>query len=300
MIIQEVELESLKKANVKLHILRLDLIPQKVTGNKWFKLKYNIQAAKKHSKNPLVTFGGAFSNHLYAFASACKAFGFSGIAYVRGDGMDWNNPTLTKLVDSKINLHFIDRKTYRIKESPEFKSRILKDYPNAWIIPEGGSNQEGLIGCQEILPRELPFDRITVAAGTGCTAAGIIKTSPVLVEVYSALKGVFLQQEIKNIIGEDNKFLYMNKYHFGGFAKTNKNLIDFINSFYRQTGIPLDPIYTGKMMYGIMEQVNNHIFADGYKILAVHTGGLQGILGYNYLHKDCPIKIPYQDLNLPQ
>jgi 1-aminocyclopropane-1-carboxylate deaminase len=297
---EEVHLEVLSRAQVQLYLLRLDLIPEKVTGNKWYKLKYNIRAAREKHKTPLITFGGAFSNHLYAFAIACKAFGLSGVAYVRGDGLDNNNPTLTHLIKSGITLHFVDRTTYRTKHTTEFRRRILKKYPNAWIIPEGGSNHEGFLGCQEILPMELPYDRITVASGTGCTAAGIIKTSSVPVEVYTALKGAFLKQEIENMAGSENQFVFMDKYHFGGFAKTKKVLIDFINSFFNQTGIPLDPIYNGKMMYGILDQVCNNKYPEGYKILAIHTGGLQGILGYNYLHENYPIAIPKEYLNLFQ
>lgn len=297
--IQEVELDLLSDKKVNLFIKRLDLLEHPVNGNKWYKLKYNIKKARDLELNSLITFGGAFSNHLYAFAKASVAYGFRGIAYIRGDKMDNNNPTLRFLDQSGIEYYFVDRETYRTKSSPEFISAIKQKHPDSWVIPEGGSNREGFRGVKEILDfNESNYDLLCVSAGTGCTAAGIVSMSKTQVQVFPALKGGFMESNIRAYLSEQKPFVVKEDYNFGGFARTNETLITFINEFYNKTGIPLDPIYNGKMMYGILDQIRNGAFKPNTNIMAIHTGGLQGIHGYNYLNPSNKILIPDEALNL--
>jgi 1-aminocyclopropane-1-carboxylate deaminase len=298
-VIQKIDLGFIDAQGVSLYLKRLDLLEEVVTGNKWFKLKYNIKQANDLRADTLITFGGAFSNHLFAFAKACSAYNKRGVAYVRGDGMDDNNPTLKFLKKAGVELHFLDRETYRKKSEIDFITKLKIKYPNCWIIPEGGSNILGYKGTKEILNFDhAGYSAICVSAGTGCTAAGIISKSTVPVEVYSALSGNFLKKEIAHYLDNNKAFDFIEEYNFGGFGRSKATLIDFINSFYEKTGVPLDPIYNGKLLYGIIKRIQDKVYAPNSKILAIHTGGLQGILGYNYRFPNRQIMIAESALSL--
>ena len=273
-----------------LFIKREDEIHPYVSGNKFRKLKYNLQEAKNQHKETLLTFGGAFSNHIVATAVAGKLAGFKTIGIVRGDELkkDFeqtlkNNPTLQKAHENGMLLEFVTRDDYRKKSTIEFYQQLKQQFGDFYLIPEGGTNSLAVKGCEEILTADdSKFDYICCAVGTGGTISGLINASNNNQTVlgFSALKGDFLQKEIRSFTKKTN-WLLQTDYHFGGYAKYNEELIDVINKFKQETGVLVDPIYTGKMVFGIIDLIDKNYFKRGTKILAIHTGGIQGIEGIN-------------------
>ncbi|WP_262904424.1 pyridoxal-phosphate dependent enzyme [Polaribacter porphyrae] len=287
---QQIILPILEKKEVQLFIKREDKIHPYVSGNKFRKLKYNLAEAKHQQKNTLLTFGGAFSNHIVATAVAGNLNGFKTIGIIRGEELGTNlqktlskNTTLQKAYENGMTFEFISRVEYRSKSKLEFMNRLKERFGNFYLIPEGGTNEFAIRGCEEILTKEdSKFDYICSAIGTGGTIAGLINASKNNQKVlgFPALKGNFLQNDIKQYV-KNNNWSLQRDYHFGGYAKYNQDLIRFINSFKTETGILLDPIYTGKMIFGIIDLVEKNHFKKGSKILAIHTGGIQGINGFN-------------------
>lgn len=290
--VQKVNFPLLEKTGVDLYVKREDLIHPVISGNKWRKLKYNLEYILNEQKEVAVTFGGAFSNHIYAFAGACNIYDIKGVAFIRGEVDDLNNPTLQYARKMGILLESLSRSEYRRKDNSEFLSTLGRMYNNSHIIPEGGSNDLGFLGCKEIGSEEdlSNYTHVCIAAGTGCTAAGIISSGCQKIEVYPALKGDFMEGEIRKWIGAKSEFDLIRNYHFDGYARTSNSLISFINDFYQTTSIPLEPIYTGKMFYGIFDRIRNGVYKKGDRLLAIHTGGLQGIAGYNYMNPSIPIR----------
>lgn len=285
-LIQEIDLVPFDIKDYSLHILREDLLHPFVSGNKFRKLKYNLLQAKKEEYDTLLTFGGAYSNHIAAVAAAGKDMGFKTIGVIRGEELVnkiSENPTLSFAASCGMKFHFITREAYRNKDSQGFLDEITKKTGRCYILPEGGTNILAIKGCEEILDeRTKHFDTICVSVGTGGTITGLIKASKSHQSIlgFSALNGTFQTSEIEK---HTRKFNYSitDKYSFGGYAKIDSELIRFINEFKQKTAISLDPIYTGKMMYGIFELLKNGHFKENSSILAVHTGGLQGIVGAN-------------------
>jgi len=279
---------DLKNNNVTLFIKRDDLIHPYVSGNKFRKLKYNLQQAKHENKETLLTFGGAFSNHILAVAAAGKENGFNTIGIIRGDELFdkiSENPTLQKAKDFGMVFEFVSRENYRKKNSEEFFNQLKSKYGDFYLLPEGGTNELAIKGCEEILNKEDDdFDYICCAVGTGGTISGIINCSKPSQQVlgFPALKGDFLKKDICKFVKNSNWDL-ITDYHFGGYGKVTEELVIFINEFYRQYKIPLDPIYTGKMVFGVVDLINKNWFPDNSKILLIHSGGLQGIAGINHL-----------------
>jgi 1-aminocyclopropane-1-carboxylate deaminase len=271
---------------ITLHIKREDLIHPFISGNKFRKLKYNLLQAKAEGKTKLLTFGGAFSNHIAAVAHAGKENNLETIGIIRGDELESKiseNPTLTFAQNCGMKLEFITRESYRNKTSLAFIEKLKKHYGDFYLIPEGGTNTLAVKGCEEILiPEDADFTHICCAIGTGGTISGLINSANANQKIigFPALKGDFLSDDIRKFATNSNWELQLD-YHFGGYAKINEALIRFINDFYKQTNIPLDPIYTGKMMFGIIDLIHKGYFPKGSKILAIHTGGLQGIEGMN-------------------
>ena len=280
-------IESQNKT-ITLTIKREDLLHQFVSGNKFRKLKYNILKAKELRYDKLITFGGAFSNHIAAVAFACQASEIQSIGIIRGDELANNikdNPTLLFAQNCGMKFEFVSREVYQNKMSDSFIYELNTKYGKHYLLPEGGTNELAILGCEEILTDEdTHFDYICCAVGTGGTISGIINSAKPNQKIlgFSALKGDFLQDEIRKFAKNINWEL-INDYHFGGYGKVTEELIRFINQFYIDTKIPLDPIYTGKMVFGIMNLINNNYFPNGSKILLIHTGGLQGIAGMNVL-----------------
>ena len=287
--LQHVTLPSVKRLGISLHMLRLDLIHPEISGNKWFKLKYNIEYAKEKGYKKILTFGGAYSNHIVATAAACKYLGLDSIGIIRGEKHVPLNHSLAFAQNCGMKLEFVSRELYRNKTDENFLKDLQVKYLDAYIIPEGGANNLAIKGCAEInqlIPGDT--DLICLACGTGSTMAGIVSAANSNQEIigFSALKGGdFLLDEVENFLKEETtsevKFAINSSYHFGGYAKYNQQLIDFMNDFYSLTNIPLDFIYTAKMVYGLMDMIKSGEISSK-RIVAIHTGGLQG----NYTIKE--------------
>lgn len=277
--------------NIQLFIKREDFLHPIISGNKFRKLKYNIQEAKKLGHTKLLTFGGAYSNHILAVAGAGAEFGFSTIGIIRGEELESKiaeNPTLAKAQELGMRFYFVSRTAYRDKEEITFVNHLQEKFGNFYLIPEGGTNELAIKGCEEILTSEDKsyFTHIACAVGTGGTISGLINSSGQKQQIigFSSLKGAFLSDVIRNFATQENWHTNCD-YHFGGYGKVSDELISFLNRFYQETRIPLDPVYTGKMMFGILDLIEKDYFPPGAKILAIHTGGLQGIPGMNQLLK---------------
>ena len=272
------------------YVKREDLIHPFVSGNKYRKLKYKLMAASHQNHTKLITFGGAYSNHIAAVAAAGKEFGFKTIGIIRGeeltDKVD-QNPTLRFAKKRGMDLHFVSRNDYRKKEDPRFIDKLQERFGSFYLIPEGGTNALAVQGCEEIMDASSAnFDYICVSVGTGGTLAGLVKASLPHQKIigFSALKGTFQSEVVKKFTHNTN-YEIIDAYCFGGYAKIDLDLIRFINEFKKSTGIPLDPIYTGKMMFGLVDLIKKGYFEKKSRILAIHTGGLQGIAGMNELLK---------------
>ena len=272
--------------SIEIHIKREDLIHPFVSGNKFRKLKYNLLQAKKENHQTLLTFGGAFSNHIAAVAFAGREKGFKTIGMIRGDELEdkvSENPTLSFAQKCGMQLEFISREEYRSKSEVSFLENLKQKFGHCYLIPEGGTNELAVKGCQEILTKDdTEFDYICCSIGTGGTISGIINSALPHQKVlgFPALKGDFLKKEIRIFVQNENWEL-VTDYHFGGYGKINAALIEFINEFNRENQIPLDPIYTGKMVFGVIDLIKKNYFPAHSKILLIHTGGIQGIQGMN-------------------
>ena len=298
---QIVQHKLLDKKGLTLVVKREDEIHPFISGNKYRKLKYNLEEANKKGQKTLLSFGGAYSNHISALSFAGQLHGFETIGIIRGDELGHDlgltldqNPTLRFAHENGMRFKFIARENYRKKDSPEFLEILISEFGDFYLIPEGGTNELAVKGCEEILTEDdEQYDFICVAVGTGGTISGLINTTAdhQMVLWFPSLKGAFLEAIIKGKTKESVNWKLIHEYHFGGYAKINENLISFINDFYQQTTIPLDPIYTGKMMFGIMDLVQKDFFNRNSSILMVHTGGLQGIEGMNQrlLKKKLPL-----------
>ncbi|WP_160713744.1 1-aminocyclopropane-1-carboxylate deaminase/D-cysteine desulfhydrase [Chitinophaga solisilvae] len=261
-------------------MLRLDLLHPEVSGNKWFKLKYNLAAAAAAlSPVHIVTFGGAYSNHIAATAVACKEAGYRCTGIIRGERPPVPGHTLQQAQAHGMMLEYVSRETYKTYTQGGFQRE------GAWVIPEGGHNSYGASGCEEILSI-LPtadFTHIMCAVGTGTTLAGLINSALPHQQIIGipVLKGAqYLENEITKLLhpGARPSWQLLHNFHGGGYAKTSPALIDFINTFYKETGIPTDIIYTGKLVMAFHELSRQRYFPDTSKVLLIHTGGLQGNL----------------------
>jgi 1-aminocyclopropane-1-carboxylate deaminase len=267
----------------KVYLLREDLSHPNYGGNKYWKLSGNLKQAIHLQKKEVISFGGAYSNHIYALAAACKELNIACTVFVRGDEIKELSPTLQFAKAKGVNLKFISRSTYR--EWRENKYKVIEaHYPNAYIIPEGGSSIEGIISCAT-WPKNLQgdFDYIMMPCGTGGSIAGFAYgySGKAKIMGFSVIKGDFLQTDIQDFqvmaFGETrNNWTLETSFHFGGYAKTTHELLHFIDTFECETGIPLDPVYTSKMIFGIDKMLKSGAFSDAESILIIHTGGLQG------------------------
>ena len=288
--IQPIDDPVLERHKVQLFIKREDLLHPHISGNKWRKLKYNLQAAREQGHEVLLTFGGAFSNHIAAVAAAGKEFSLRTIGIIRGEEHLPLNATLTFAKKQDMRLHYMDRSTYKEKEQPEVIQQLREQFGKFYLIPEGGSNALAVQGCAEIVNDidTSAYDYLCTACGTGGTLAGLVAGMNRKKQLlgFPALKGgSFLKTEVDKLTREYNGQLYhnyqlMTDYHFGGYAKWTPELLNFMNIFRDVTGVPLDPIYTGKMLFGIYDLVQKGFFKPGTRLLAIHTGGLQGIQGF--------------------
>ena len=282
--IQQLHADFLAKKNISVFVKREDLIHPEIMGNKWRKLKYNLHAAREQKKNTLVTFGGAYSNHIAAVAAASRIYGFKSIGYIRGEELHADsNPTLRKASKDGMDLRFLTRTNFR-----KLKNTYQSRNPDEYFLPEGGTNLKAIQGATEIISEiDIPFDILVTPVGTGGTMAGLVRGLAGAKHVWGvgALKGRFLQQEFdktlqKYDIPHRNYTLFSDD-HFGGYGKITPELIHFINIFKQEFGFLLDPLYTGKMFHSVWDKVKNDQIAKNSCLLLLHTGGLQGIAGYN-------------------
>jgi 1-aminocyclopropane-1-carboxylate deaminase len=293
--IQKINSEIASNLGIELSVLRLDLMHPWINGNKWFKLKYNLLAAKEKNYTTLLTFGGAYSNHIFATASAGNLFGFRTIGVIRGEERLPLNPTLSFAVQQGMQLTYVNRETYRQRDTTALQENLQQRFGELFIIPEGGSNLSGVRGCIEIVNQvNIEFNHVCLACGTATTLTGITLAlnSTQRVLGFPVLKnGEFLAQDINNLLKDylasglptpyttPAHWELICHYHFGGYAKVNDELLLFKQKFAQTHGIPLDYVYTAKMFYGVMELLQQGYFTRGDRLLLIHTGGLQGNLG---------------------
>jgi 1-aminocyclopropane-1-carboxylate deaminase len=272
--------------NITLSVKREDLLHPHISGNKFRKLEYNILQAKAEQKDSLLTFGGAYSNHIAATAAAGKEYGFTTIGIIRGEELETKineNPTLSFAQHCGMRLKFISREAYRTKTEDYFLEQLKEEFGDFYLLPEGGTNSLAVKGCEEILTdADAAFTHICCAVGTGGTISGIINSALPHQKVigFPALKGAGLSDDICKFAYKANWEL-VEDYHFGGYGKVSTDLITFMNDFYATTGILLDPVYTGKLFFGVIDLIHKGYFPDNAALLLIHTGGLQGIAGMN-------------------
>ncbi len=278
------------RAEVEVGLVRLDQIGEGLSGNKWYKLKYNLQFALQHGYRRILSFGGAYSNHLHALAWAGNRIGLETVGIIRGEPEYGQNPTLTDAKRWGMQCVFVDRQTYRLRHDPEYLKSLQALYPDCWIVPEGGSNTLALQGCAEILNqnmlRDWQPDAVVLACGTGGTLAGLAAAYPDqrFLGIPVLQNAGFLNNTIQALLDSrgqrtDAEWALDLGGAFGGYGKTTEELRAFMTEFQCLTGITLDGIYTSKMLLRLIQLVEAGRFQPGSKILALHTGGLQGNRG---------------------
>lgn len=290
-------------AGVDVAMLRLDQYDAMLSGNKYFKLKYNLRQAKALGCRRIVSFGGAYSNHIHALALAARAEGLAAVAIIRGEPSAAANPTLSDAVAAGMQLHFVDRTTYRRRDTPAYRSELGQLYPNSYILPEGGGNLLGVRGCMDIaaLVTEVagkPFDTVALAVGSGSTLAGMVAgfavdnnaTVTELLGISVLKKAYSLDAQVADYLQQIQclqaicpawnppKWTIDHNFHCGGYAKVSSPLAQFISYFQQQHGIVLEPVYTGKLMLALYRLIDRGLMRDK-RLLVVHTGGLQGLRG---------------------
>lgn len=274
-------------------MLRLDLLHPQISGNKWFKLRLNLQAARERGYDTVLSFGGVYSNHLHALAAAGKMQGFKTIGVVRGEPVVPINATLTFAREHGMELYHVTRADYRNKSDPAFLASLQERFGEFFLIPEGGANIAGVQGCADIAgllhwsaPAAATSSRservVALACGTGTTLAGLLLGRKVDYRILgvSALKGDFLENDVRKAlqncgVADPGNWRITEEWHGGGFARFSPELLDFIQDFRRRTGIPLEPVYTGKLLLGLYRMMERGEFPRGTEIIAIHTGGLQ-------------------------
>lgn len=285
-IVQEIIDPFLENKGVQLFIQRDDLLHPDVSGNKFRKLKYNIQYAIDQGYETILTFGGAYSNHIAATAAAAKLANLKSIGLIRGEKQIPLNHTLQTAVDNGMELHYVSRTDYRRKQEEVFLEELNSKFGFVFIIPEGGTNQLAIKGVGEMKADwQEAYDFIAVPFGSGGTSVGIysvLDNQQLL--IFSALKGDNVSDEFKSVLTENHivdngNWKMMNQYHFGGYAKVKPELVDFVNEFKKNHKIQLDLIYNGKMLFGLYDLIKSDYFSRETKLLAIHTGGIQGNKG---------------------
>ena len=289
--VENIQPSWLSDSDIQLDLLRLDRLHPQISGNKWFKLKNHLLEAEKKNISTVLSFGGAWSNHIHALAAAGHLSGFQTIGVIRGEQPGNPSAMLQDAEHWGMQLHFTSRTDYRLKHEPHFQQQLLttlnQSQDDVLIVPEGGSGSLGVAGCETILTAgnidSGDYDQIWLACGTGATLAGIVRaTDPdTLVRGIAVLKGAdFLYGDIRQYLPPHyNHWKLEMDHHCGGYGKTSPQLLQFIESFEAETGIPLDHVYTGKMMLALKQHIEAGNLEKGSRILAMHTGGLQGKRG---------------------
>lgn len=289
--IQQFDFTVARNASVSMDCLRLDKLHPFISGNKWYKLKHHIQAAHAAGKSRILSFGGAHSNHLHALAYVGKWLNFSTVGVVRGEPGECLTTTLQDCVDWGMDINWLSRRDYRNIAPDQCISDYSDKYPDTWVIPEGGASAPGIAGIQELFSdlfksECVQYDVIVCPVGSGATLAGIASAEVGQAKCigFSALKGAYdLEARVDGYMADArhvNPWEICHDYHFGGFAKMNQRLADFISEVYQSQNLLLDPIYTGKMLFGLLEWIYQGRVRRDAKVLFVHTGGLQGWRGF--------------------
>ena len=285
--LQKVVTKQTEKYQINFLVKRDDLIHPQISGNKWRKLKHNLIDAKNNNIKQLITFGGAYSNHIHAFSAAGKIFGFETIGIIRGEE-DLDNPTIRAARAAGMIIHYVTRQQYKKRQDRAYLLTLNQRHPDAIIIPEGGTNLSALRGVSEIVTElaECKPDFICTPCGSGGTTAGLLvgATSQTKIISVPVLKNAqYLIAEIHNLIGQlaikNDNWDFIDGYHFGGYAKVKPQLLNFIERFHRETQIELEPIYSGKMFYALFDLMAQGYFPKNSTVVAIHTGGLQGVNG---------------------
>jgi len=289
--VQELNLPQYKNHNVFLK--REDLIHPTISGNKWRKLKYNIIHAKDKCYKGILTFGGAYSNHLHASAFACQKAGLKLRCIVRAEDADLRNPTLSDIQNWGGQISLIDRETYKLKNTPEFINELEQEYPDYFIIPEGGNNRRASKGLAEMAEEidEHNFDYIFISVGTGSSAIGLInnlKSDHPHIHAIAAVKDLSLKSQFQSNIQDKHNWSLSFDFTRGGYAKVDTELVAYINRFYKRNNILLDPIYNAKTFMAFEQMLAENQIPFGSNVLLVHTGGIQGIRGHNARHGHKP------------
>lgn len=275
-------------AQVKVYVKRDDLLHQIISGNKWRKLKYALLAASQRSSSRLVTFGGGHSNHVHALAYGCRALELPLTAIIRGDYRANMTPMLNDIADWGCDIKFVDKTTYQQRQNPSYLAKLARDFPNSMVIPEGGSDPLAMHGLAEIRSELVDqqhedFDYILAPCASGGTLAGL---SQAFIGTHTQIQGIavlkgqgYLESLVAQLLendGQQPNWHIDHQYHFGGYAKRPVELIDWCNDFSQQFALPLEPIYSGKLFYALQDKVGRGHYPKGSRILALHTGGLQG------------------------
>jgi len=291
--VTQIKTPLLVEKKIKLFIKRDELIHPIIQGNKWRKLKYNLIEAQKTNSRTLLSFGGAYSNHLHALAYAGKQLGIKTIGIIRGEAPQPLNPCLQDMQNWGMQLKFIKRIDYKQKNNANFLNDLKQQLGNFYLIPEGANNAQGTKGCAELLEElQEPYDVICCEVGSGTMLSSLIQndTNPHTQYLgFAVMKNAQLDDDIYNRLKIIEKsatqlpaWKINHAYHFGGFAKTTDELNHFINAFKQQHNIQLEPVYSGKMLWGIFDLISKNHFKADTTILAIHGGGLQGLRGYEY------------------
>ena len=287
--IQEITDPLLDQCGVRLLVKRCDLVHATISGNKWYKLKYNLLAARQQGQDTLLSFGGAYSNHIYALAAAGDEYDFKTIGVIRGEARQPLNATLQFAVAHGMSLYYLNRVDYREKESPVFLQQLQQQLGQFYLLPEGGTNRLAVEGCREILEDVTePFDIVACACGTGGSFAGVVAALHGQQRALgvAVLKGAgFLGDVVKEWVWKSVSQRFDNwqiEYdcHHGGYAKVTPELLVFMQRFERMHGIFLDPVYTGKLFFALYGLAAKGRFERGTTLLAIHSGGLQGRAGF--------------------
>ena len=285
------KVDFVNNSGLQLFLKREDKIHNIISGNKYRKLKFNLINAKELGFKGLLTFGGAYSNHIPAVAYAAKKNGFKSLGFIRGEEIVNNyleNPTLKYSHDLGMKFKFLSRSNYKLKTNENFLRKLKKKFKDYYLIPEGGTNALGVLGCQEILnDSDKEFDYICCSVGTGGTICGLINSSNENQKIigFSSINKNYLLNDITKFVTNEN-WMLIDDFSFGGYGKVNNELIEFMNNFRLKYGILLDPIYTSKLVYGVLNLITNNFFKPNSKILMIHTGGHQGIFPMNKFLKN--------------
>jgi 1-aminocyclopropane-1-carboxylate deaminase len=267
---------------VSADVLRIDLLHPVVSGNKWFKLKYHLNEALQRRSEGIITFGGAFSNHLVATAWAAREAGLAAIGVIRGEEPKHYSPALQDMIDYGMQLKFVNRAQFADEET--LQKKIAQEFPQYFMVPMGGQSKLGVKGAAEILPLAdgRKYSHIICAVGTGTMMAGLLQAAAPHQQVIgiSALKVSAIENNtIESFIAENNPgkaFRLVYDYHFGGYARHTPALLQFMNRLYEEQGIPTDFVYTAKLLFAVDHLVQNGHFPPGSSLLIIHSGGLQG------------------------